>query len=505
MIGRKFFLMMASQGLTAILSFVGLFFMTRYLSAGTYGTIALAISFTATFNAVADFGFNIAHIKRVSEGKDLEECLSTFVTLKILLIIAMVILSIIFIPVYGYLSHQTITGEGQQIILLFILFYVFYNVAAIATATFDARLKTAKTQISLLADPLIRTPLIILVCLGSRSALDIALCYVIGGLAVAIIALVLLSRERVHWKRPVLIRSYAAFALPYSATIIFAALIMNIDRLVIGAYWGEADVGYFTAALAIVTLLSIIGSSVATLVFPTFSHMNSQGLRKEIAALTNTAERYVSLLTLPIIVLVVCFPTAITSLLLGDNFLPAAESLRILALAIYISLINGTHTSQMNAVSRPLLNAKISAIALALNIALLLLLVPPTFLGVTALGLGPLGAAWAKLITFLALVVITRSVLRSLTGIRSSYRILIHFAAGGLTALALLVLGQYWAITQWYDLIIFLSVSYGLFAGLMFLTGELGIGDLRFFLNVIDPKEMGSYLRGELRAKEKQK
>jgi len=45
--------------------------------------IGFAISFLALFSVISKLGHPQAHIKRISEGKDLRSCIETFITIKI--------------------------------------------------------------------------------------------------------------------------------------------------------------------------------------------------------------------------------------------------------------------------------------------------------------------------------------------------------------------------------------------------------------------------------------
>ena len=79
------------------------------------------------------------------------------------------------------------------------------DIAQIATATFDARLKTAKSQISLFMEPIVRVPLVVFVAFNRLSDVQLAYAYLLGTLAIAVISLILLSRERIRWRKQTLL------------------------------------------------------------------------------------------------------------------------------------------------------------------------------------------------------------------------------------------------------------------------------------------------------------
>lgn len=100
MLGRRSFILFLSKMISAALAYVGLYFITRYLETDVYGTVTAAMALVATFNAVADLGFSSAHVKRISEGADPDQCISTFAFIKIVLTALMVLVTVVSIFVW---------------------------------------------------------------------------------------------------------------------------------------------------------------------------------------------------------------------------------------------------------------------------------------------------------------------------------------------------------------------------------------------------------------------
>ena len=85
MIARKSALIIATQIANGLLGYIGLFFISRYMQPWEYGIVGFAYGFVALFSIFGKFGFDAAHIKRVSEGKDFGKCIATFATIKLFL------------------------------------------------------------------------------------------------------------------------------------------------------------------------------------------------------------------------------------------------------------------------------------------------------------------------------------------------------------------------------------------------------------------------------------
>jgi len=69
----------------SILGYIALFFILKYMSEGDYGLIGFGMAYVGLFAFISDFGFNAAHVKRVSEGEDLEKCVGTFFVIKLVI------------------------------------------------------------------------------------------------------------------------------------------------------------------------------------------------------------------------------------------------------------------------------------------------------------------------------------------------------------------------------------------------------------------------------------
>lgn len=336
MIGRKSLLIVYSKAISALLGFIGLYLITRYFPSSTYGQIAYTMSLVALFASFADLGFATAYIKRVNEGKDPSDCLSSYLVVKLLLLAAMVTAIFISFWTWTVVMDRPLNDTDVQLIVLFTLYFVLYNIATVATATFDASMKTAKTQISLIAEMLVRVPLIFFFAIPADNVYALAWTYVIGGLAVAIVSILLLSREGLRLKRPTLIRYMAVFAMPLAITVVLGTIIGNIDKVTLGFFWNSAEVANYAAGQSILNMLYVFGAALSTLMFPTFARLYEQGEKRSIQEMVRRGERYLSYIITPIICVFLVFPMLIATVLLGPNYTASAEVMQVLCLNILI-------------------------------------------------------------------------------------------------------------------------------------------------------------------------
>jgi len=501
-LAQKSFVILLSRVFGAVLGLVGLFFITRYLGPEVYGTVSWAMAFVALFNTFAELGISTAHVKRISEGKNLEDCIATYTAIKLLLIGVMLAL------ILSYIIGLSLLGYGMswasiEVVLLFIAYYIFYDLANIVWTTYEARLESIKNQLIILADPLVRIPLIVIISLYGLGALEIAFAYAIGGSAMVVIGLFFFARDKVHWKHPTLYRSYIKFAIPVTFITIFGSVSWNLDKIMIGAFDSNTSVGFFSSSQTLLGVLGFLGGAVSAVTFPAFSKMISEGRMHDVMEMTRLSERYISILGLPLILATIVAPTQIAVTILGQDFAQAGVALRYLAVATFAQMLREAYVPQIIAMDKPAIIARMSGVLLIVNFALLLLFIPSQLAGVPLLGLGFEGAAIVNVIISVAALVYIIFVAYGLTGTTPNPRLLLHMVAAGLTAIVLTATLSIWTIQQWYDLVMFGFYTVVVFAVFLALFRELTKADIKYLFSIISPRLFAGYIADEMKQKKK--
>lgn len=498
-LGRKSLVVLISKILSSVLSLVGLIMTSRYLGPEINGQVSWAIALVTTFNSISDFGFASAHVKRISEGKDVNDCLSTYTVIKLLLTLGMVVGTSIYLLVWKTIDPFAISSSDMDILILIILYCVFYNISSLFWTTYEARMESVKAQLVSLAEPLSRTPLMILVALLGLGAISLAYTYVIGAITMCVVGLVLMSREQIKLKRPTLYRQYWVFALPVSLITVFGTLSWNLDKLVIEAFGGTTAVAFFSQPQTLLGVLGFIGGAVTSLTFPAFSRMHTSGDIEGIRDVTRQSERYISMIALPVVIVLVLFPTETITTFLGDLYQPAAEPLRYLSISTYISLLSMAYSPQISGTNRPDLSAKLIGMTLVLNAVLLFVFVPSSLGGVQMLGLGVVGAALVSIIVSFVYLVVVRNIVFRLTETRSNPRILLHVLCGVLSGVVLFAIFQFYPILHWWQLLFYGVIEIPIFFGLMVVVRELTKNDMTYFYDVVHPRHMWDYISDEMK------
>ncbi len=78
MIARKSALIITTQISNALLGYIALFFIARYMTPWEYGVVGFAYGLVTLFMIFGDLGYNHAHIKKFQKEKTLVNALAPF-------------------------------------------------------------------------------------------------------------------------------------------------------------------------------------------------------------------------------------------------------------------------------------------------------------------------------------------------------------------------------------------------------------------------------------------
>lgn len=133
--------------------------------------------------------------------------------------------------------------------------------------------------------------------------------------------------------------------LRFSLPMIFIGLgqiVLNqTDRLVVGAFMSSADVGIYSAAARIAMQCNFIITAFNMAFAPMIADLHD-GLRtRELGVLFKLVTRWIVALTLPIVLILVLFPTPVI-MLFGGEFIGGSEALIALAIGYLVNVTTGS-------------------------------------------------------------------------------------------------------------------------------------------------------------------
>ena len=223
-----------------------------------------------------------------------------------------------------------------------------------------------------------------------------------------------------------------------------------------------------------------------------------------IVVITRQAQRYISIISLPMAVLFLIFPNNICSILFGANFSPSGNSLRFLGISMVFASLSTVYLSQLLAIGRPDLFTKLTVFSFAVNLGLFLMFVPSTIFGIPMFGLSYVGAAIANMIASVFAFTIAFNSVRSLTGTKLHKGISAQIISSFITCLVLLVLSILFPLVGLLSMFIYAAVTIMSFLGILVLMHEFDRSDLYYFLDVINLRKMRNYITDEVRGEKRE-
>jgi len=491
--------MIASRVSSSGLYFVSLLFITRYLGPDIYGSITYSIALLTTFNLISDLGINMAHQKRLSEGQDAQQCMQTYVFCKLLLTLSFAVIVLLMIWISNNLYELGFFNVDMGLIYLFLLYFVFLDIGNITLVTYYAEIKTALAEFLSIIEPFVRVPLVIIVSVQGLGSFEVALAYVAGAGAFALMGIVVLIKRGFRFGSPTLLRSYLLFSIPMGAYAVVTIISVNLDKILLGLWWGTTEVGYYSAAQSLLSLLTVIGVAISTIIFPAYSNLISKGDYEGIRKTSMAAERYMAMLVLPIILIIVLFPAEICLLILGLEFPGSAEPMRILAMSVFLNMLNLVYLNLIMALGRPIVTVKIMVASVIVNISLLIVTVPQSLFGVPLLGMGAEGAALSNVVYFILVGSICRYVsMKSEASTGVPYYWVRIVLAVLLTSFMLWVASSIITVSGLSSLLLMGVLGALLFYALLIATKEIQRKDLDFIKSILNPKGMRDYIADEI-------
>jgi len=487
-----------------LLGFVSLFFVARYMGAEVLGTLAFATAYIQLFQQFSDLGFGTAHVKRVSEGKDLGICNGTYFSVKAILTVLMVIIVVLSLIIPKYVTGAGNFSTEQEIIIYIFLFAVILeNISAMFNTTFSARKEIAKLSIGELVNKVVTVAFKLIVIFSGLGIFWLAGASVLGALVWTILLLYFFRGYPIKKPNKEYFKSYFKYAIPVIFIGFLSKYAENIDKVMIGYFSNSSDVGFYTAGQSFARIFILFMVSSNSLVFPTISKLHSENNFSDIRKLSNKVEKYFSLLMLPIIIIITVFSEAITFHIFGTEFLDITPSIISISMwAIFITATMNPYSAQLGATNRIRLAAKVSVFYLSISILLNVLFIPDQIFNIKTLGLGAVGASWATLIAAIIASVTYRYHAFRISGSKPSSSILKHLLAGVFMFLLLQFLrDQFTNNMEFLFPILFSVLGVLIYFAFLYFIKEFTIVEIGYLRSFINLNRISSYAKDEIKGK----
>jgi O-antigen/teichoic acid export membrane protein len=361
-------LVLGARVVSRLVALVMVIKLANYLGPDGYGRYATLVAYSALVSVVADFGLSPLYTREAARDPERQSAfLATLLSGKVVLAIASALILAVALWTAG-LGGLIIPGAALLVLTSY---------ASLLRNTFYARGRLEFEAVAILAEIAIQFSLIVV---GARLHAPVA--FFVWAYAASfgftcvyclvVIPLSGLGRIRLAFE-PKLFRSWLPLAFPFALGAFLTNLYFRADVPILSHFRSFQEVGWYQFAYKPFEALQFVPLAVQAAVYPLLAvYFREGGPRLGVAY-----ERFFKVLVLlgwPLTV-----GTAVLAHRIGALFrlYPQSEpALRILALAIVFLFANSAFTAMLYAIDRQNLFAWLTGIAVVVNVALNLALIP---------------------------------------------------------------------------------------------------------------------------------
>ncbi|WP_135536955.1 flippase [Halostella pelagica] len=386
-------------------------FIARVLTTDAYGEVSLGIAVMSISVTVGLVGLDQGIARYVSRFEDDRDVRGVWIT-GLVIAITLALLLTAALVVFLDETHQLLFDQARSRGLLLVF---------VAAIPFVVGLKVTVGAIRGLENTIYRTYSYDIIYRGMRILLVVGLLYAGYGivaagyayLAAAIGALIaahyLLNRLfplfgpfRTHT------REMLTFSAPLVLSTLLTLLLTKADTVMLGFFRSSHQVALYSAAYPLANGLPVILASFGFLYLPLASRLDVDDKTQEINEIYKVTTKWIFIVTFPLFVTFVAFPSDMLTLVFGEEYAQASLALIILSSGFFVQAAYGRSLDTLSALGYTNYILLANVFAFTLNIVLNLLLIPMY---------GFLGAAIASAASYTLLNVVQYVVLRGLFGI----------------------------------------------------------------------------------------
>lgn len=495
----------------ALLSTTALIFIAKNMGASVLGILGFGIATIGILSFLSDFGVGSVHVRQMNLGEDRAKCVGAYAVIKLILLGIFAAITLILIEAWKDGSAGGLMPTDASMIhtltdtmYVFLVYYILLGISQIATHTFDALGQDAKVHVPTLLELVVRVSFVVYIAVsplgsGANGAALLASAYAAGMISSMLLTAVLMRSCRISMPDRRTLMSYIRSLAPVFLVSVIIIVDLYLDKAIVGYYWGEHELGLYFGVQRMAIFVGVFSLSVSTLILPS---VTTYFIRRDVTAswdIVNQAERYVSLVVIPTAAFYLFYGTDILRIFLTEEFVAAVRSMDLLVMASAVIALVLPLRSVIAGVGRPVVLFAIGLIGVALQLGLLLVLVPEEFLGITAAGMGRQGAAAALLICsiyyFFSLRYMAWRISRIVPYSHSFKHIL---SAITMIGAMYVVDWMFIPVIDWVALVVLAVIGVFAYAFSAYFMGELEFADYKYFKAMLNPQDTLQYVVGEL-------
>ena len=320
-------ILFSGKVLGLLLGMVRLNYLSRYLGVSNFGILNFALYFCSLFQVLFDLG--IAQLLIRDVARDLTRS-SEFVGKATMLKGIVVFIAGLIVGIIGAVSH--FAHVTNMAILLTAMVFAINGISTVFLAAFQAHRKMTVVSLYNILNDLALSVLVILL-IGKYPYVQTVLTFNILVAFGNLLLLFLIYWKQIHlpyfrfdpkfWKE--LLRA----GVPIAISSLGISMYMFIGPTVLKYTRGDYEVGLFSAAYKITSILTLVPQTISQVVYPIFSNFYATSREKLGKALTDSL-RVIAQISLPVGVGVVMVAPRVMALLYPASFQDATIVLQVI-------------------------------------------------------------------------------------------------------------------------------------------------------------------------------
>lgn len=374
-----------SSALQKVVAFVYYSFLAKGIGPAETGKYNFALIFTGVFILFMDFGLGPVLTREGARHEDqIEQKFRQTLGLKIILIV-LSLLGMAAVVGFGLVRFKNIDSTDLQLISLAGLVIILDTLTFTLLSTFRAFRNLSVESMAIVLYQLIIFGCGMFVITRHLPTPFLVLALLAGSLSNFIFVAILLKiRTHISFK-PIfnwsVFKSLLKLSIPFALAGAFFKLSGSVDSLLLKVLSENRFVGWYGLAYKLSFALTVLPGSFASSFFPQAA-ATFETHKEQLGKLFEKATVYMFILSIPIVVGIFFLGDNLIYSVYGQAWEASILPLQILATGLIFSFWNYPVGNLLNAVNKQLLNTTNMGIALVVNIALNLLLIPKyTFVG----------------------------------------------------------------------------------------------------------------------------
>lgn len=393
-------LVAGAEIVVALLRFIRLPILTKWLGASLYGTWSLIWVTIVLITPLATLGLGMAMLRFLAAERDVDRIRERFLSVVFTILVAGVFVSLILFLCSDLFASSIIGDINSSHLVKLGSFMILTQALSLISITFFRTFRQIKWYSALLVTKAAAQVglMVCLLLLGweLRGVIIAALASDI--LCIAIAFSVALRQVGFRFPKFTELKDYLKYGLPLVPGTTVSWIVSASDRYIIGYFMEARDVGIYAAAYTLAHIISLFLGPIQVVLLPAISKLYDNGEIAKTRTYLKYSLKYLMLLSIPAAfgLSILAFP--LLRILTTSEFVSGNVVIPFIASGIlFHSLYQVCHYIN-HLVKKTYWVARLLGISAVLNIGLNLLLIPR---------LGILGAAVATLIAYAVLGILT--------------------------------------------------------------------------------------------------